>query len=332
MAREEVLALARQYLRKVKKSGPSNVLAICPFHRKEGGQEEQHGSFALNIDNGLWYCHSCHGRGNFRTFLREMGLSYGAMDLQYKYLLEELDHARPPRPDPLNPVEAATEPLDESFLGLFDEPPEDFLAEGFSPETLRQHDVGFDKTHQRITFPLRDWRGRLVGISGRSVTPGQRRYKIYDWEYTDWGLPPRTLERRALLWNIHNVYRLLGFEVPPAERRVVVVEGFKACLRLLDAGAKNTVALLGSEMTDEQLWLLERLGYDVWLMLDNNRAGQHGTERVGRRLMRSLTVRKIEYPTEQPSDLTPEQVRRALDNPPYFDLWYLRQHLPSCAP
>ena len=35
---------------------------------------------------------------------------------------------------------------------------------------LQKMDIGFDKEYERITFPIRDIYGNLVGINGRTVT------------------------------------------------------------------------------------------------------------------------------------------------------------------
>ena len=50
--------IANQFLQKVRKSGPENIMALCPFHVKSDGSEEKHPSFAMSLTNGLWFCHS----------------------------------------------------------------------------------------------------------------------------------------------------------------------------------------------------------------------------------------------------------------------------------
>jgi len=60
---------------------------------------------------------------------------------------------------------------------------------------------------------------------------------------------------------------------------------------------------------------------EVWLMYDNNDAGFKGTVFGGMRL--GLPVRLVPYDTEQPSDLTVEQVQLALSRPVDFHRWFL---------
>lgn len=317
--------IADSYLRRVKPSGNENVMAICPFHSKADGTEERHPSFAMNIYSGLWYCHSCHSRGNLYTFLRDIGMPRSEIQLRYQGLIDEAEKYAPPRPEPMDPIDPTEgqEPLDESFLGLFDLCPNLLLEEGYDQELLRRFDVGFDVKHNRITFPLRDKAGKLIGISGRSVLPNAKpRYKVYDWEYKDFNLPERRTDKRAILWNVHNIYTQFHFETDPGQRFVVVNEGFKAVMRVAQAGIPQVVGLLGSYMSNEQQWMLERLGCPILLMLDNNQAGQLGQRDAAKRLVKTCPrVYIVEYDADQPSDLDPSLIPGALLRAQPYATW-----------
>lgn len=329
----EVLDIAKQYLKKVKPSGNENVMAICPFHRKPDGTEETGPSFAINIYSGLWFCHSCHAKGNLYAFLRALGMGHASVITTYKYVLDEVGRHKPPEPDPLNPIEPTTaEPLHEGFLGLFDYYHQDMADEGFSHETCKKFGVGFDEMHQRITYPLRDLKGRLIGISGRTVIGASPRYKVYDKEYLDFGLDERRTEKRAIIWHGFETKRLLG----PASiagrryRRVVVVEGFKAAMRVAEAGISTVVALLGSHMSTEHLWFLENLYADIYLMPDNDEAGGDGCLKSALQSIPHVPyIYLVEYEANQPSDLTNEEVHTAVNNAKPFTTWYSQQILSS---
>lgn len=325
---EAIRELVSSYLRRVKPSGNENVMAICPFHSKADGTEERHPSFAMNVYSGLWYCHSCHARGNLYTFLRDVGMPREEIQLRYQGVIDAAEKYAPPRAeamDPIDPTEGQ-EPLDESFLGLFDLCPNKLLEEGYDAELLRRFDVGFDVQHKRITFPLRDKMGKLIGISGRSVLDNMKpRYKVYDWEYKDFGLPERRTDKRAILWNVHNVHTQFLFETDPGQKFIVVNEGFKAVLRVVQAGIHTVVGLLGSYMSDEQQWMLERLGCPILLMLDNNQAGRLGQQDAAKRLVKSCPrVYIVEYDAEQPSDLDPSLIPGALLRAQPYATWAIR--------
>lgn len=310
----EIHGIAQQYLRKVSRSGNEDVMALCPFHSKADGSEEKNPSFAMNIYSGLWYCHSCHSRGNLYSFLRNVGLPRADIEFYYKGVLEEAERYAPKPPNPLDPVQATREPLEEGFLGMFDFCPQLLLDEGYPEELLRQFDVGYDEKHQRITFPLRDTKGVLVGLSGRTVNGSFPRYKVYDKEYVDFGLPARKTEKRALLWNAHKVLVQHAFEVDPSERYVVVTEGFKAVMRVAQAGITNVVGLLGSYMSNEQQWVLQKIADGpIFMMLDNNEAGRLGQLDAVKRLVRTVPrVWVVSYDKDQPSDLSTTAIQTAL--------------------
>ena len=323
---QSILQVASAHLRKVKRSGNEDIMAICPFHRKEDGREERDGSFAMNINNGLWYCHSCHARGNLYTFLRDVGIPRADIEFHYKELLEEAEKYCPPPPDPLNPAEPTTIPLSESFLGFFDYCPELLLQEGFPMELLRRFDVGLDTKNSRVTFPLRDSRGKLIGISGRSLDGRHPRYKVYDKEYLAFGLPERKTEKRALLWNYHNVVIQLSFEPDPSERMVIVTEGFKAVMRVAQAGVWNVVGLLGSYMSLEQQWLLERFRCPILLMFDNDEAGRIGQLNAADRFIKTVPrVFAVQYDAPQPSELTTHDIQAAILNAQNAVTWLSQQ-------
>lgn len=329
MATSDILSIAQQYLHKVHKTGNQNVMALCPFHNNRDSP-----AFCLSLVSGLWICFSCKRAGNLETFLRDVGVSGAAIQTQYKYAIEEAGSHRPAKFDPLRPIALDKEPLPEGFLGLFDQCPLALLEEGFTQETLASFDVGYDDAHNRITYPLRDLHGNLVGINGRTVADDHRRYKVYDAEYAVWGLPTRDAQedkRQALLWNASRIYKEV-FNRTNAS--VVLVEGFKACMWLAQAGVTNTIALMGSYMSEQQKWLLERLGATVYIMLDNDEAGQKAlrgfvspTGRIvpgiAEKLGISLPVRIAKYDEQkqQPSDLSPQEVISSLEQAKDYHLW-----------
>lgn len=310
----DIRSIADQFLQKVRKSGPENVMAICPFHVKADGTEERHPSFAMSLTNGLWFCHACQASGNLFTFLRDLGLSRHQIEFKYRGTIDAAAKNSPPRLDPLNANLISANPIEEGILGIFDNCPISLLNDGFQEETLRHFGVGFDEHHIKITYPLRDLAGNLVGISGRSMIDSWPKYKIYEKEYEAFGLPQRlNWDKSSCLWNANEVYPQLLFQTNPSY--IVIVEGFKACMWLWQSGIKNVVALIGTYLSPQHQWVLERLGAPVYLFLDNNYPGLKGMRKAGDKLVRSLQVSVIEYPGRladeddaQPDSLTPEEV------------------------
>jgi 5S rRNA maturation endonuclease (ribonuclease M5) len=217
--------------------------------------------------------------------------------------------------------------LPESILGLYDFEPKYLVSRGFSPAVLDEFDIGYDLVSKRVTFPIRDVYGRLVGISGRTDNKYQQpRYKIYkeEFHYLD---PRYELRKRSILWNAHNAWAKF---MHSTERPVLIlVEGFKAALYLIQLGYKDTIALMGSTLSDVQRFILSMLGGIVIVFLDNDSAGLKGT----RKIVRELRVRStcipyaVRYPDDpsayndpkinirkaQPDSLKPETVKDLLE-------------------
>lgn len=327
----EVYSLAKQYLRRVRRSGPYDIMSVCPFHRKADGSEEKTPSFALSLLKGVFFCHACHVRGNLHTFLRNLGVTRSVIDTQYRDLIDEASKNLPPPPDALNPKLYELPSIPEAVLGLLDYCPNALLSAGFTQQTLFHFEVGYDRWHLRMTFPLRDIKGQLVGISGRAEDGIKPRYKVYTTEYETWGLPAAAEpDRRCVLYNVDKIYPSVYFK-NPTDEIVVVVEGFKACMWLWQAGIRNVVALLGTYLSWEHKWILEHLGAPVYLFLDNNYAGRDGTIKAADALAKSLNVHVVNYPARleddedaQPDSCTVDEVLESIGSAPTYLAWLMR--------
>lgn len=330
---QDIRSLAEGYLTRVSRGAGDNISAICPFHVRADGRPERSPSFTMNVHTGLWQCWACHSKGNLYTFLRDLGVGRDIIQLRYKTLLDAVKDNAPPPPDPLRPKALDHIPIDEGLLGLFEWWPVEYLQKGFHEHTLRHFDIGVDSWNKRITFPLRDLLGNLVGVSGRATEDWQTpRFKIYDGEYVEWGLPARYgWNKGAVLYHAHNVYPHVFWHNPDSEL-VIVVEGFKACMWVWQCGFRNVVALMGSSMSFDHRWILERMGCSVVVWLDNDKAGRKGTFQLGYKLSTSRSVLVCEYPSTHsrdsnasPDDLSIVDVHAQLGSVIPFNDWLRQQ-------
>ena len=171
---------------------------------------------------------------------------------------------------------------------------------------LDYHSIGYDIHNHRITIPLWNSEGELIGISGRATRRGQEpRYKIYKKElgkFYPYGYSPKTHRH---LWRFNFVKQEDG--------PIIIVEGFKAALWLVQAGYKKTVALCGSNMTESQMQLLIEHNKPVLLMLDNDQAGRKGCTSSEIRLQRAgLNVIVVDYDYPAPDDIPKEHLTELL--------------------
>ena len=313
--------IAKVHLKGLRNGSKGNVSAICPFHRKADGSLEKHPSFSLSLNTGLWHCWSCKAGGSFKKFLHLVGIDDYTIDTQYGQLLGQLRDKTTQVSTFFTVERQASVP--EGILGVFDMCPLALIDEGFTEETLKHFEVGFDEKHMRITFPLRDIEGDLVGISGRTVINQHPRYKVYNYEYEQFGLERRTPPRLGeLMWNLHNVYPAVFFD--KEEPDLVLVEGFKACMWVKQSGINNVVALLGSSLSAYQEWVILRLGARIHLMLDNDNAGSKATKIIGDRLSTQANIRVVVYNEKQPDKCN--NVKEVIDNAPNYFEWKVRNN------
>ncbi len=128
---------------------------------------------------------------------------------------------------------------------------------------------GMDLYINRIMFPLFDVANKPVGFSGR----------IYNTTSTSKYI--NTMETPIFKKgeNLYNYYN--AKDIVRNEKKLIIVEGFMDVIRLHTIGIKNTVALMGTALTKEQISLIKRLTNNIYLSLDGDDAGQKATYQVG---------------------------------------------------
>ena len=123
----------------------------------------------------------------------------------------------------------------------------------------------YDRFSGRLTFPLIDFRERILGFSGR-VLPGA---KAEQAKYIN--SPETELYHKSQM-----VYGLnLAREAIRREQTVIVVEGEFDMITPYASGIENIVAIKGTAFTEEQLQLLRRYTDTLILALDSDFAGNN---------------------------------------------------------
>lgn len=124
----------------------------------------------------------------------------------------------------------------------------------------------YDMFTRRITFPLWDKDGNVVGFSAR-IYRGEKDTSKYVNSRES-----KLFKKGETLYNYHRARDFVKLE-----KSVIVVEGFMDAIRLFVGGVKNVVALQGTALTKEQISLLKKLHSKVILCLDNDSAGENAT-------------------------------------------------------
>ncbi len=124
----------------------------------------------------------------------------------------------------------------------------------------------------RIMFPIRDRRGRVIGFGGRALDDSQPKYL---------NSPESSVFHKG-----NTLYGL--FELRKARSkvpRVIVVEGYLDVLALAQHGILNTVATLGTATTQDHLRQLFRETHELVFCFDGDRAGRQAAWRAVQQLL-----------------------------------------------
>ena len=297
----------------LRRAGTRHV-GLCPFH------EERTASFSVNAESKLYHCFGCGEKGDVIRFVETTeALDFpGAIEvLADRYGVElrrenedpQAEERRRRRERLLAMVERAAayyarllwdsaearrardylagrgleeHVLREFRVGYAPEAWETLTAaarrSGFSPEEIVAAGLAqrgrrgglIDRFRGRIMFPLSDPRGRVLGFGARAMAEAQR--------------PKYLNSSESDLY--HKGRQLFGIDRAraPAARagRIVVVEGYTDVLALHQAGLRETVAIMGTALTPEQLSELGRAAATVFLALDADRSGEEAIARAAR--------------------------------------------------
>jgi DNA primase len=128
---------------------------------------------------------------------------------------------------------------------------------------VKKNDQGrhYDTFRDRIMFPIRDSRGRVVGFGGRVLGAGEPKYLN----------SPETpvFHKRQALYGVYEARQRPG---RPDE--IVVVEGYMDAVALAQHGIEPALATLGTATTADHVRQLTRLANRVIFCFDGDRAGR----------------------------------------------------------
>lgn len=289
----------------LKKTG-KNYVALCPFH------PEKTPSFTVSPGKELFYCFGCGAGGNSINFLMKIeGLNFSeAIRLLSRKLGIPLPQTFDQKDEErevlyrihefaanyyhqflLNSPEAQIareyvkkrilkeETVEKFCLGYspssWDSLYKTMVKEGYSPSALEkagliirrpEGDGYYDRFRHRLIFPIRDVGGRVIAFGGRALDDSSPKYLN----------SPETL-----IYNKgEGLYALdAARESLRREKKAIVVEGYIDALTLHQEGIVNTVASLGTALSDQQAKLLRRYVEEAILIYDTDSAGVAATLR-----------------------------------------------------
>ncbi len=299
-SRSELVGVVEQYVRLDKRSG-SNYFGLCPFHAEDTP------SFSVSPSKQIYYCFGCHKGGDVIHFI--MDVEKCAYPQAIRLLAERSGVTIPESDDEeyrqrseLNKQLLAINLEAARYFYLSLTSPagsacRDYLQKrGLAVSTTRKFGLGYatedwdglcrhlrdkgysedlmqksglfkrgktgqlyDLFRHRLMFPIMDVMGRVVAFGGRVLDDSLPKY--INSPETPVYTKGRHLFGLNLAKNSH-------------QKSLVMVEGYMDAIALYQAGVDNTVASLGTALTENQAQLLRKFTETVIIAYDADAAGQ----------------------------------------------------------
>lgn len=153
----------------------------------------------------------------------------------------------------------------------------------------------------RITIPIKDEFGKIVGFGGRAIDEsGYLKQKYINSSASD------IFDKKSLLFNFHNIQK------NTKEKFIYIVEGYMDVVALHSVGISNAIALMGTALTQERIDKLKSIkNYRLIWMLDGDQAGRKAM-RTSIRMCMDNGIRS--FCVVLPQDMDPDDVIQKEEN------------------
>ena len=171
--------------------------------------------------------------------------------------------------------------------------------------------VPFDRFRDRVIFPIADLQNRVVAFGGRALKPDQKPKYLNSPE-------TELFHKGRVLFNMAAARRAAQGNGPLAGT-IIVAEGYMDVVALTRAGFANSVAPLGTALTEDQLALLWRVADEPVLCFDGDNAGSRAMGRAAERALPLLqpekSLRFVTLPKgEDPDSLVRKEGTHAMED------------------
>lgn len=334
----------------LKKTGRDTFVGLCPFHA------DKNPSMSVSSDKGLYHCFSCKAGGDMIKFVMDLeNLNFAeaiekiAQISNFKLTYTQNFDEKTPNKKILDIANAYYKSLiyqNKTALNyLYERGVNDALIEkfeiGFAPQsnqTLRllqnegissqdALEIGLIKHNEnglyasfisRITFPIRNHNGQLIGFGGRTISNNAAKYinspqsKIFD--------------KSTILYGYDKAKDSI-FE----KKRMIIVEGYMDVIMLHKAGFTNSVAVLGTALTQKHIALLKRAFPTVTLCFDGDLAGLNAAFKSSALLAQNEIDANVAIlsQTQDPADLVKDgkidELNKIFENTTEIGEFHIRQ-------
>ncbi|MBT3755475.1 MAG: DNA primase [Candidatus Cloacimonetes bacterium] len=325
LERNDIVDVINSYI-PLKKTG-SNFKARCPFH------DEKTASFVVSPQKQIYKCFGCGKGGNVITYVQDFEkisfpealrklASRAGITVKQSMQSKNKDSKR----DLIYKIYELTTGFFYKNLVEHGSSALEYLAErDITDETIKKFNLGFaldsfgglrnyllkndinekilpttglftakntDLFRDRIMFPIHSSSGKVVAFGGRKLDDDKLGGKYVNSPTTD------------IYTKGNELYGLFDTKYTISKKdHVLICEGYTDFLRLYENGYTNSVASLGTALTDSQISVLSRFTENIYMLYDGDGSGRKAAIRAaGRVLGKGCNVKIIGLPEEHDPD------------------------------
>ncbi len=165
---------------------------------------------------------------------------------------------------------------------------------GMTIKDENKKDNFYDRFRNRIIFPIRDIRNRVVGFGGRVINSNDQPKYLNSPETP-------VFHKGSLLYNFSKIRPNLK-----NNDNLIVVEGYMDVVSLASKGFQNAVAPLGTAITETQLNILWKEADSPIICFDGDKAGKQASFRATEIALKLLKPNKTLRFINLPDNLDPD--------------------------
>ena len=265
----------------------NEIRAECPFKDLHMGHTDNNPSLTVNLLKGVYYCNTCHSKGNIHTMYRHLEHKTPEeawFDLGDTLKIPRPDGTKPARPD----VDTGLIQEYHAALLSLTGPLRDVLKtrRGLTDDTLNTFMLGWDG--ERVTIPIYDEYNTLVNFRRYKWNSTEDQYKVLNYEDEQ--------------GNKYGEVRIFGIDRLLDENTEYVVRSEGEMDRIIsEQHGFPTACPTSGAGTFKPEWVkyfrnLKRL----YLAQDNDEAGRNATKRLCEKLCKVVDVYVVNWPENFP--------------------------------
>ena len=308
----------------LKRTG-SNYKSRCPFH------DEKTASFVVSKKKQIFKCFGCGKGGNAATCVRDYE-KISFIDALKKLAnrvgitVQNTSKKKDTKRDLIYKIYQLTVDYYHQNLHQFGRFPKEYLQKReISAETINKFQIGYaldsfaglknyllknqinskilaetglftsnnsDLFRERLMFPIYDHIGKVIAFGGRILHENQGGGKYVNSPTTN------------IYTKGNELYGLNITKYDIAKKDVVFVcEGYTDFLRLYENGFTNSVASLGTSLTDGQINLLSRYTANIVMLYDGDKAGKKAAIRASSNILKfGMSAKIVDFPNDADPD------------------------------